>query len=103
MAMSLVERECNKCGRKFLVQKNFPCPNPGCFGTVCTVITLVASKQVFGVLRRSWYSRIGCNEIYFSTKESVMAWTRKKWQKQYGSLPKKGSEEAVLLEVSNVR
>ncbi|KKM07111.1 hypothetical protein LCGC14_1737210 [marine sediment metagenome] len=119
MITPLVERTCPTCGNVGYAGRNCPCAI--CSGMMHRVVTLIPSKRVSGVLCRDGkslgYSRV---EIFFVYDVSLTdvrwgcdqwlwdapkwkSWTREQWREQYGKLPRKGSKEMVLLELSNDR
>lgn len=119
---TLIEKECNTCGARFYARRNVLCKpyTHKCTGIMCRVVVPIAGKRLSGVLCRDKTSCPTEKEIIFITnglledvfmyKDGVWdygrigdchEWTTEQWKEQYGKLPRKGSKEAVILELSD--
>ncbi len=116
------ERECNVCGCRCFARLDFPCLSPTvvpCSGTMCRVITPLPGKRVSGVLIRD-KNPVRCTPeislvtgglegitlddgiwIFYKEGAILHEWTAKEWKEQYGKLPRKGSKQAVIIELTN--
>lgn len=120
MGSLVTERICNVCGYRAFASRNCPCPRGctgiHCDGILCRVVTPVAGKRLSGILYRDKLTdHPSCREITLVvdgfnplvlingiwTGRIDLSWSREKWQKEYGKLPRKGSKEAVILELTN--
>ena len=111
------EKTCNKCGTKYFTRQSRTCPD--CDGTMCTIITPVPGKRVSGVLCRDGKTERMNDEICFFPNASLSdvilggdrwlcntvnifsSWSREQWKEQYGKLPRKGSKQAVIIELTS--
>ncbi|MCK5602732.1 hypothetical protein KAR91_12705 [Candidatus Pacearchaeota archaeon] len=120
-----VEKACNTCGyRCFANCKTLVCPGaphaPNCEGTLCHVITPLPGKRVSGVLCRDKIAGHNSQiEILFlpgaslsditlysgiwrvSGEDARRTWTVKRWKEQYSTLPRKGSKQMVIIELTS--
>ena len=121
MGKARVERVCNRCGVRFYAPRNYHCPDFNCTGIMSTIIIPITNKRPSGVLCRDSRSRNSLPGIIFVQDASLSdmerangiwrlpsdaagkcrSWTKEQWQEQYGKLPRKGSKEAILLELPN--
>lgn len=115
------KRVCNKCGWEYTApdsMKGVPClASDQCDGTMCRVIEHEPLRQVAGVLCRDNDTKsiiifipgislidvtldpFGMWEITITAPNTE--WTKEQWKAQYGKLPRKGSKEAVIIELSD--
>lgn len=103
-------RTCNECGAEYYTSnyasKTVPCPD--CDGTMCLVIKPRPNQRLSGVLYREKYGDPNSWTIHFILHKNQYTtvlrckWTKEQWQKQYGKLPRKGSSQIIILELSNV-
>jgi len=118
---TLAERKCSKCEMAFFTRrKNSRCPVSGCTGIMCAIIRPIPGEYVSGVLCRDRTAMFKSEVTFFpntrldniildsdgvwisGTFNSLNCWTKEQWKEQYGRLPRKGSKEMILLELSNV-
>ena len=118
-----IERECNVCGNRFFASKNTHCPTALCTGMMHRIVTPVPGKRVSGVLCRNpetnnaydimFVINASLSDVFRNSNRGNIwdhiydefnsrEWTKEEWQKQYGKLPRKGSKDIVILELSNV-
>ncbi len=93
------ERTCSECGRRFFSAKNRLCPLDQCSGTMCRVVIPQADKRLTGILSREPKSPL--IEFYGLFPPRSYKWTPDEWRKCYGTLPRPGSTEAIILELPN--
>ena len=115
----LIERGCPSCGHRAYAPANCSCPTLA--GTMCSVVTPLPGKRVSGVLCRDrdadgdicFFPGVALRDVKCNSPSGlwdapigvtlIQLWRVKKWIEQYGKLPRKGSKEMVLLELSNDR
>ena len=108
-----VSRICNVCGFRSFAPVNCRCPEDGCHGIMCQVVTPVPGKRLAGYLYRDKIT--GSFEVCFNpsfTKSMIrigecwtgypqFSWSAEEWQERYGKLPRKGSKTAIILELTH--
>lgn len=114
-------KECSMCGRRYFSSGNCPCANEGCTGTMCRIITPLPGKRVSGVLCRdrnsnSYHTVNFIPQLPLMNAEQTSSgmwkwpvihsspyhhWTIKEWKAQYGKLPRKGSKQMVIIELTD--
>ena len=126
MSKHRIEKACDTCGyRCFANCRTLICPGaphaPNCKGTLCSVITPLPGKRVSGVLCRDneiteyddivffpgeslENARLNSCDIWITktdTEDDVSTWTLDEWKNQYGKLPRKGSKQMVIIELTD--
>lgn len=119
---SKTERECNVCGYRCYASQHCPCPTGGCSGIMCAIITPLPGKRVSGVLcrdktRAGYHNHeirlilgVSLTDITLLScgtwkwpygKITYRHWTTEQWRAQYGKLPRKGSKQMVIIELTS--
>lgn len=115
-----IERTCDTCGGRCFAAKNAICPL--CLtGILRRVVVPLPKKRLAGVLCRDdteiglirFFLDTRLTNVFLSTASRVWNrlygsqrprnWTVEDWTEQYGTLPRKGTKEAVILELTNDR
>lgn len=114
---TFIERECPNCKYTAWAAKGAKCPL--CHKAIMAkVIRFKIYRRIVGVLCRD-KSKFNCYICFMenlssdlkldegghwyanSAVEYVSCWNAKEWQQKYGKLPRKGSKEIVILELSD--